>query len=243
MAIPMADETLARDASMMTLTGHLKELRRRLITSIVALVMGTILAQFKLDAIMHFLTAPAGTLYFLKPAEAFFIYFKTALTSGAIIASPVLFYQFWAFIVPAFTRKEKSILILIVPASIILFLLGIIFGFFVVMPKGLQFFMAFSSSTMQPMISMESYLDFTLMLVLPFGLVFNLPLVLLVLAKAGLVTSRTLSRIRRYVIFFSFVAAAVITPTTDIVSQCFLAVPIILLFEITRIIIRYVLHY
>ena len=101
--------------------------------------------------------------------------------------------------------------------------------------------MSFTSENVQPMITMESYLDFVLMLVLPFGFIFNLPLLLLVLAKADLITSAMLRKKRKFVIFFSFIAAAVITPTTDMVTQCLLAVPMIGLYEISRIIIQYVL--
>ncbi|MCI1750335.1 MAG: twin-arginine translocase subunit TatC [Megasphaera cerevisiae] len=226
----------------MTLTGHLTELRRRLIWSIVITAAGMIVSQYFIDEIMYFLTSPAGKLYFIKPAEAFFIYFKVVLTSGAIVASPFLFYEFWAFLIPAFSQKEKTVLSLLVPSSLILFISGIAFAFFIVLPKGLDFFMAFTSSTVQPMISMESYLDFVLMLVLPFGFIFNLPLILLVFAQMGLISSAGLKKKRRYVIFAAFILAAVITPTTDMVSQCFLAAPIIVLYEISRIIIQYIMQ-
>lgn len=229
------------DAATMTVTGHLTELRKRLIIAIIATAIGMAVSDYFLDEIMDFLTAPAGKLYFIKPAEAFFIYFKVCLTAGAIIASPVLFYEFWAFLVPAFTSHEKKVLAALVPSSLILFLIGIAFAFGLVLPKGLGFFMSFTSETVQPMITMESYLDFVLMLVLPFGFIFNLPLLLLVLAKADLITSAMLRKKRKFVIFFSFIAAAVITPTTDMVTQCLLAVPMIGLYEISRIIIQYVL--
>ncbi len=237
-----ADGRSFHDTATMTLTGHLTELRARLIKCLLALAGGTLVAWQQLDAIMYLLTAPAGTLYFIKPAEAFFIYLKTALVSGAAFSSPVLFYQFWAFLVPAFTTHEKSVLAAVVPASLILFLAGAAFGFFLVLPQGLRFFLGFSGATVQPMISMESYLDFTFMLVLPFGIIFNLPLVLIILAKAGLVNSRQLKKIRRVVVFLSFVAAAIITPTTDMVSQCLLAVPMIVLFEAGRLFIKFCLR-
>lgn len=231
-----------QDESTMTLTGHLTELRRRLIIIIAATAIGMAVSNYFLDEIMYFLTFPAGKLYFIKPAEAFFIYFKVCLTAGAILASPILFYEFWAFLVPAFTNHEKRILAALVPSSLLLFLGGIAFAFGIVLPQGLHFFMSFSSDAIQPMITMESYLDFVLMLVLPFGIIFNLPLLLLVLAKADLITSAALRQKRRYVIFFAFVAAAVITPTTDMVTQVMLAAPIIVLYEISRLIIQYVLR-
>ena len=92
----------------MPLVGHLTELRSRLIKSLAALALCTVLSGLHIAEIMHFLTAPAGTLYFLKPAEAFLIYFKTGLAGGAILASPVLFYQVWAFVVPAFCECQPK---------------------------------------------------------------------------------------------------------------------------------------
>lgn len=230
---------MENNQAVMPLTGHLSELRRRILISLAMLAVGMVLSDFWLDDIMTFLTAPAGRLYFMKPAEAFFIYFKVMLTAGAIITAPVLFYEFWAFVVPAFTDREKTTLLCLVPASLILFLTGIAFAWFIVLPQGLHFFLNFSSDLVQPLLSMESYLNFVFMLVLPFGFLFNLPLVLLVLAKLGLVTSAQLARKRKYIILLSFIAAAVITPTTDVFSQSLLALPMIALLEISRIIIRY----
>lgn len=219
------------EEEMMTWTQHLNELRWRLIKCLLAVVIGTIVCAWFIEPIIQFLTAPVGKLYFMKPAEAFFIYFKVAICGGAILASPILFYQFWAFLVPAFTTKEKKVLSLYVPISLFFFFLGIAFSFYIVLPRGLQFFMTFGSDSVQPLLSLESYLDFVLFLVLPFGFVFNLPLALILLAQAGLVTSKALKKIRKYVIFLTFVAAAIITPTTDVISQSLLAVPMILLYE------------
>lgn len=230
------------DPQEMTLIDHLGELRRRLIRAILAAVVGVAVSGCFIDFIVAFITAPAGQLYYLRPAEAFFIYVKVAMVAGIVFASPVLFYEFWAFLVPAFTRKEHAILALLVPGSLLLFLAGTAFGFFVVLPQGLHFFLSFGDSTVQPLISMESYLDFALMLILPFGFVFNLPLVLLALAEMDVVSSAWLKAQRRFVILLAFIAAAIITPTTDLVSQTLLAIPILLLYEISRLIIRYGLH-
>lgn len=228
--------------AVMPLSGHLSELRRRLLISLAMLAVGMIISNVWLDEIMAFLTAPAGKLYFMKPAEAFFIYFKVMLTAGAILTAPVLFYEFWAFLVPAFTAREKTTLMVLVPPSLILFLTGIAFSWFIVLPQGLHFFLTFSSDFVQPMLSMESYLNFVFMLVLPFGVLFNLPLVLIVLAKLDFITSAMLAKKRKYIILLAFIAAAIITPTTDILSQCLLALPMIALLEISRLIIHYGLH-
>ncbi|WP_293988320.1 twin-arginine translocase subunit TatC [uncultured Megasphaera sp.] len=223
----------------MTFTDHLTELRSRLIKSAVAVALGMAVCFWNIDAIVAFLTAPAGSLYVMRPAEAFLIYMKVALWSGVLLASPVLFYQFWAFLLPAFTAQEKKMLALFVPFSVILFLGGIAFSFFIVLPAGLHFFMTFASGDVQPLWSLESYLDFAVLMVLPFGILFNLPLLLIALAEMGIVTSGQLKALRKYVIVLAFVVAAVITPTTDMVSQSLLAVPMILLYEFSLFFIRY----
>lgn len=192
-----------------------------------------------IDLIILFLTAPAGKLYFTRPAEAFVIYFKVAVMTGAIFSSPILFYQFWAFLVPAFTRREKRALSILVPASVGLFMMGIAFSYFFVLPQGLKFFMSFTNDVVQSMWSMESYLDFVVMLVVPFGFIFDFPLLL---ASAGIVSSLQLRRMRKCIYFLAFVVAAIITPTTDIISQTLLAAPMIVLYEVSIVGIRMVLH-
>lgn len=231
----------AADGACMTLTEHLDELRRRLLWSLAAATAGAIVCQIFIDDLTRVLTAPAGTLYFMKPAEAFFMHFKLLLSGGVTLASPFLFYEFWAFLMPAFSRRSGRLLALLVVSSLLLSAAGGALAFFFVVPQGLKFFLSFGGHLGQPLISMESYLNFVIMLVLPFGLVFNLPLALLTLAKIGLVSSEGLKRKRRFVIFASFLASAALTATTDIFSQCLLALPMIVLYEASRLIVKYVL--
>ena len=142
---------------------------------------------------------------------------------------------------PAFTRREKTALSMLVPASLGLFMIGIAFSYFFVLPQGLKFFMSFTNDVVQSMWSMESYLDFVIMLVVPFGFIFDFPLLLLVLAIAGIVSSLQLRRMRKC-IYLAFVVAVIITPTTDIISQTLLAAPMIVLYEVSIVGIRMVLH-
>ena len=135
--------------------------------------------------------------------------------------------------------EEKKTLLAFVPFSVLLFVGGCVFAFEIVLPRGLAFFLEFTSPAVQPLLSLESYLDFMVMLVLPFGVLFNLPLALLFLALAGLIRSEQMRKARRFVIFGSFVAAGILTPTTDIVTQCLLAVPLILLYELSYGMIRF----
>lgn len=226
----------------MTLTEHLGELRRRILHSLAALAAGTLVSSFYIDEIVAVLTAPATNLYYMRPAEAFFIYIKIALACGVLLAAPVLFYELWAFLVPALTGRERSALMLFVPSSVLLFWAGIAFAYFFVFPQGLHFFTTFVGGNIAPMLSIESYLDFFLMLVVPFGFIFNLPMVLIVLAQMGVVTSALLKRGRRYMVVASFILAAIITPTPDVVTQTLLAVPMILLYEGSRVFIKLVLR-
>ena len=223
----------------MTVTDHLTELRGRIIKSVIAVAVGVAFCAWQIDAVVAFLTSPVERLYVMKPAEAFLIYMKIALWSGVIAASPVLFYQLWAFLLPAFTRHEKKGLLLFVPLSTMLFLGGISFSFFIVLPQGLRFFMSFAMESVQPLWSLAGYLEFAVLMVVPFSVIFNLPVALVVLARMGLVSSIQLKSFRKYVIVISFAIAAVITPTTDMISQSLLAVPMIILYEVSLVFIRY----
>ena len=223
----------------MTVTDHLTELRGRIIKSVIAVAVGVAFCAWQIDAVVAFLTSPVERLYVMKPAEAFLIYMKIALWSGVIAASPVWFYKVWAFLLPAFTKHEKKGLLLIVPLSTVLFLGGIAFAFFIVLPQGLRFFMSFAMESVQPLWSLAGYLDFAVLMVVPFGVIFNLPVALVVLARMGLVSSIQLKSFRKYVIVISFAIAAVITPTTDMISQSLLAVPMIILYEVSLVFIRY----
>lgn len=217
----------------MPLTGHLAELRKRILYSLAAVLAGTVICLFFIQTLISLLTAPAGHLYFARPAEVFVIYMKTALIAGFILASPVVFFQFWRFILPAMTDREKTWTLFFVPLSVSLFLGGIAFSYFLVMPQSLHFLMAFGGENFTPLLSMESYLEFVLLLILPFGVMFNLPLLMMALALAGLVKEKTLKRGRKFVILAAFILAAVITPTPDILTQSLLALPAVFLYEIS----------
>lgn len=217
----------------MPLTGHLAELRKRILYSLAAVLAGTVLCLFFIQNLISLLTAPAGHLYFARPAEVFVIYMKTALIAGFILASPVVFFQFWRFILPAMTDREKTWTLFFVPLSVSLFLGGIAFSYFLVMPQSLHFLMAFGGENFTPLLSMESYLEFVLLLILPFGVMFNLPLLMMALALAGLVKEKTLKRGRKFVILAAFILAAVITPTPDILNQSLLALPAVFFYEIS----------
>lgn len=235
------EETMTDDGSM-SLVKHLEELRYRIIRSLLAVGVGSGIAYYFVDGIMHWLTLPVGKLYYMQPSEAFFTYLKVAVAVGFLIALPVVFYHVWRFFLPALTRRERSVIALVVPVSVLLFFGGLAFSFFFVLPAAVKFFMGFGSTELEAMFSVDRYFDFVITFVLPFGFVFELPLVITILGKLGIVGSPFLGRHQRTVIFLSFIIAAIITPTPDVFTQSMLALPMILLYELGYLIVRYILR-
>lgn len=225
----------------MSIIGHLTELRRRLIRCVVAVLLGSCITYAFDEEIMQFLLAPAGKLYFMHPGEAFFSYAKVVLFSGFLLATPVVFYEIWRFFVPAFTRRERMVLGIMVPSSILLFYAGLAFSFFLIVPIGIKFFMGMGSEDLSPLFSIEKYLDFIITFLLPFGLAFELPLIIIIMAAIGLVTSQQLKKYFRYVFFVSFIIGALLTPP-DIVSQITLALPLTVLYGLSYLVVRFVLR-
>ncbi|MBR2179361.1 MAG: twin-arginine translocase subunit TatC [Selenomonadaceae bacterium] len=236
------EDTELIDDGTMSLTAHLEELRSRLIKSLVAIAIGSVISYFFLDEIMHYLTLNVGKLYYMKPGEAFFTYIKIDIATGFLIALPVIFYHAWRFFLPALTSAERMVLGIIVPSSVFLFFVGLAFSFFLVLPIALKFFIGFGDENLQAMFSFGNYFDFVVMFLLPFGFIFELPLVIIVLGKIGILTSEWLKKYRRIVIFLSFVIGAIITPTPDIFTQSMIALPMIALYEIGYLVLKYILR-
>ena len=231
------DQTGRADGEM-TLVEHLAELRKRLIRMLIALGAASIIGYVEIDRVMAYLVAPAGKLYYMSPAEAFFTYCKVALIVGFLIALPVICYQIWAFLKPALTRKERIAGLALVPGAVTLFYAGVVFAYVFALPMAIKFFLGFASDSLAPMLSLGGYVSFVLSFCLPFGLVFQLPIVMLALAATGSLKPEVLSGKRKYVIVFSFIAGAVISPTPDIFGQTLLALPIIALYEVSLVLIR-----
>lgn len=226
----------------MPLSGHLDEIRLRLIICIVAIVAASSVAYLYVEDIIAAIAAPAGKLYFLNPAEVFFSYIKIAVFTGCLITLPILCYEVWAFIRPALKPAERVSVWWFIPITVILFYSGLAFSYFIVLPAAVQFFMGFATATLQPMFSLDAYLSFFIAFELPFGIVFELPLLLFFLAKAGLITSAYLKSKRKVLIVIAFIFAAVVSPTTDIFTQTMIAIPMILLYEFSIILVKWLLH-
>ena len=231
-------ENIDRD---MSLAEHLTELRSCLVKAGAALVAGTAVSFYYLEYIIKTLTAPVGQLYYLRPAEAFMVYLKIALLAGLILASPMVLYQLYSFVRPALTLREKHYALCTIPIIIVLFLGGMLFSYYLVFPRAVEFFLGFGAERVSPLISMESYMDFMLMLVVPFGFVFNIPVVLLLLVYVKLVSAQTLNKYQKHVILAAFILAALITPTPDIFTQSLLALPMVVLYEVSLVLCKLLL--
>ena len=210
---------------------HLDELRSRLIKSIVAVAAGSGLFYAVLDRCLEILIRPVGHLVFVAPYEAFVARMTLTLIGGFILALPVVLYQVWQFVGSGLTENERQHIRVYGPLSFICFLSGVAFAYFIMIPLSMNFFLGFSSPLMQPMITVEKYISFVGMMVFVFGIVFELPLVLVFLAKIGIATPEFLRQKRRYAIVAILIISAILTPP-DVASQMLMAVPLIILYEL-----------
>lgn len=224
------------------LRDHLQEFRKRLIICLVVVAIAALACYNYVDDIIALLSGPAGKLYFMNPSEVFFTYMEIALYAGTLFTLPVLLYEVWAFVAPALWPEERRAVLVILPTAVILFYVGLVFAYYLVIPAAVTFFMGFATQTLQPMFSLESYLSFILALTLPFGFIFELPLIVVFLAKIGLVTGDFLKGKRKILIVIAFIFAAVVSPTTDIFTQTMIAVPLSVLYEISLFIVCKVMH-
>ena len=216
---------------------HLDELRRRLIKILVVFIVATLVCYSLVPGIMPWLIAPAGHLIYTSPTEAFSAYMTLAAVMGFLVSLPWTLYQVWGFIGGALRPQEKRFIAVFGPLSLVFFLLGVSFSYFVAIPLTYKFLMSFSSDYMQPMITVSSYMGFLANMLIAFGVTFELPLVLAFLAKIGIATPEYLRQKRRHAIMIILIVAAIVTPP-DVVSQISLAVPLIVLFEVGIILVR-----
>ena len=232
----------------LSLTEHLTELRGRIIKALLALILGfTVCYFFSKDLlflisqpIKPYLTATKGQLIFISPFEKFFSYLWVSLFAGLVVSSPFWLYQVWKFISPGLYKNEKKWSLLFVSSSVFLFLSGILFVYFIVYPFSFHFLLNFGGGSELAYISLKPYLSFFLRTAVIFGLVFEMPVILLSLLKLNIINVKQLMKIRPYVIVLIAFLSALITPP-DIFSMLFMMLPLYLLFEISIWISRTVL--
>ncbi len=233
------------DTSRQPLVHHLLELRACLIRSVIALFAGMALCVYFAKDIFAILqepllrVLPAQTGFIATtPLEALITYLKVAFLSAIFLTSPVILYQVWSFVAPGLYKKEKSLALGFVVSSTIFFVGGAFFGYFIIFPVGFRFFVsALEGTGITFMPRMEDYMGFISKMLLTFGAIFEMPLVLVALAKIGLISLVGLKKARRYVLVLMFLIAGVLTPGPDVLSQFLLAVPLLLLYELSLFLI------
>lgn len=228
------------------LTAHLEELRKRLIRILIATGIGFGVCYYFKDPLFTVLTQPLvdvlpknSYMIYTNLPEAFFIYMKIAFFASLLLTSPYTLYQIWLFIAPGLYKKEKIYVIPFVLSSSLLFLGGVLFGYYVALPPAFKFFVSFSTDILKPMFSFREYLSLFLKFLLAFGICFELPVFMFFLAKMGIVNARMLAKQRRYAILIIFIAAAILTPSPDALSQVIMAIPLMLLYEISIVVAKF----
>ncbi len=221
------------DDKRLTVLEHISELRRRLIRSVIAVSVTTIISFVFAKQIFEILKSPAGeiNLIFIEMTEMVGTYMRVSLTSGIILAMPYLVYQLIMFVSPALTRREKRRVYLILPWIALMFVGGVIFAYFILVPPAMKFLITFGSDIAAPQIKIGNYISIVSRLLLAIGLVFEMPVITTFLSRLGIITPKWLSDKRKPAIIFAFILAAIITPTFDPVNQTLVAAPLIILYE------------
>jgi len=225
----------------LTFLGHLDELRKRIIMIVLAMLVGALVCFQFVDKFVALITQPANQLDFiyLSPPELFIAYIKISLVMGLVITMPFTLFQVWLFLKPGLTKSEKSYLVLALSASACFFLVGAGFAFYVIVPFTIKFFIGVATPQITPLFSFESYVSFVSAILLSFGLIFEMPLLVVLLTQIGLVTPQLLSKSRKIIILLIFIVAAILTPP-DVISQLLMAAPMLVLFEISLVLSKIV---
>ncbi len=220
---------------------HLEELRKRILRSLIGVALATGVSLYFAGYIMHWFLAPLGDvkLYVTEITGSFVAYFKVGLISGLIISLPLVFWQLWGFVAPGLYPKERKMVVPFVLTATALFLVGASFCYFLVLPFALKFLIGFSQGLLSPIITVNSYITFAGMLMLAFGLCFEMPVAAYILGRLGIISSKFLSKGRRVAIVIILIVAAILTPTPDIFNQCLLAGPMYVLYEISILVVRF----
>ncbi len=240
-------ENADREGSEMNFLEHLDELRHRLIKSGIALVIVTVACAFFSDTLVNdILIAPlkrssdAVVLQNLVPYGQISLYLQVIFFSGFILSFPFLVYQVWQFVLPGLQQKEKSATRFVISFISLSFFAGIAFGYFVFLPVSLKFFAGFGTPLIENNIAVQDYISFFVGALLTAGLVFELPFLSFVLSKTGLLTPAFMRFYRKHAIVVLLIVAALVTPSTDLVTQLVIALPMVLLYEISIWISGYV---
>jgi len=223
------------DDKKLTVLGHLGELRSRLIKCVIAVAITSLISFIFAKQIFDILILPAGEidLIYIEMTEMIGTYMRVSLASGIILAMPYLIYQVVMYVSPALTRKEKKYVYLILPWVTLMFVGGVAFSYFILIPPATKFLITFGSDIATPQIKIGNYISIITRLLVAIGLVFELPVLTTFLARIGVITPKWLADKRKLAIILAFILAAIITPTFDPINQSLVAIPLIILYEMS----------
>lgn len=216
------------------------ELRTRIIRTVLFLVAASAVSYWLGGIILNdmFNRMPGPhELVFLSPQEAFFSRIKLALAGGVVLSVPFLLFQIVRFFSPMLSVRDRRAAFALIPAATLLFLLGGGFGYMVMLPFALGFLLSFGGADLEPMLSVSSYINFVILLVLPLGIVFQLPIVITFFTRIGILDPRALARRRKYAVLLIFIVAALLTPA-DVFSMFLMVVPLLILFELSLLVAK-----
>ncbi len=220
-----------------TLIEHLEALRKALIISVAAIIVAAIISFSYNEQILQLIISPLSNLnenlVVTGVTEAFFVKLKLAFLSGFIIAFPIVVWSIWGFFKPALYPRERKYVYVLIPISTLLFAGGALFSYFGILPLVLRFFIFMAGDTLETMFKVDQYVSFVMAFTIPFGLVFELPVVIYFLTIIGVIRYELLAKNRKYALLIIVILAAALTPGPDPVSQIMMAGPVYLLFEIS----------
>ena len=240
---PLRPEMSERELSLFQ---HLSELRRRVVISVLALLVGSAVSFAFFRQLIELLVRPArdletgigGQLVYTEVTELLTTSFKVSFVAGFMLAFPIILYQVVMFVAPGLTPKERRYLLGFLPGALLAFAAGVAFGYFILTPPALHFLLTFGGDVAVPMIRVSNIINLMIRLLFWMGLAFETPLVMYLLAQLGIVNARKLARFRRYWVVVAFILAAIITPTFDPVNQALVAAPLLVLYELGILLAR-----
>ena len=217
---------------------HLEELRIRVLRSFAAILACAFIFYNFSSAIVDFLIKPVGKVVFTAPAEALLVHVGVSFWAGVFVSIPLIAFEMWRFLESGLAVHEKSQAVKFGILAFFLFLSGAVFGYFVFLPAMLNVFLSFARPSLVPMIALKSYIDFVLMTIIGCGFIFETPLLAIFLARLGVIDAAFLIRHRRVAILIIFIVAAILTPP-DVLSQFFMAVPLLVFYELSIILLKF----
>jgi len=219
-----------------TILEHLEDLRKSLLISVIAIVLAAVVAFYYSDYILALIQRPLKPmeldLIFIGITEGFYIKLKLAFFGGLVLAFPIIAWQIYRFVAPALFPKERRYVVILIPLMILLFAAGVLFAYFGVLKLVISFLILVAGD-LEPMLTVDKYVSFVLAFTIPFGLIFELPVIVYFLTRLGIISPEWLSQKRKYALLAIFIIAAVLTPGPDPISQCLMGVPVYLLYEIS----------